>query len=204
MTFSVEVRVRHPTTVQAEDPNAGIILHQGTLSAAEPHTLPTQNTLPSQHGKRKSRKALERTTKKLNDKLQRLESKFDSLEKANSTMTTDLNEARQTIKILSQSSEGYRSARNRFIAAFLRNVIGRDPLLRSDLRVLMSGEVIPHEGDPLGDAQLYNDGWRKDVDIYTLLYGLEPDEVLGYSMLAARGRLIEASILTDCITCCRA
>jgi hypothetical protein len=68
--------------------------------------------------------------------------------------------------------------RCRFISGFKRL---RGIETASDTNLIKSGNIVAHGGDPVYDASLYLDGIRNDKNVYTLLYGLAPARVHGFS-----------------------
>ncbi|KAL9026720.1 MAG: hypothetical protein Q9196_004653 [Gyalolechia fulgens] len=82
------------------------------------------------------------------------------------------------VSVLVQTSEGYLSARRRFLDVYKRDIKVMEELKGS--KAIREGNIIPHEGDALGDAALFHRDQRTDRRIYRELYGLEYQQVLDY------------------------
>ena len=83
------------------------------------------------------------------------------------------------VKLLVQSSEGYRSVRRQFIDVYKRDIQGSEEFQGS--KAIREGNQIAHKGDALGDAALFDRDQRTDRSTYRELYGLDHQQVLDFS-----------------------
>ncbi len=84
------------------------------------------------------------------------------------------------VKILTQSSEGYLSIRRRFLDTYKRDIKSMEELKGS--KAIQKGNSAAHEGDALGDAEVFNRDQRTDRAIYRELYGLDYTQVIAFRM----------------------
>lgn len=90
----------------------------------------------------------------------------------NETQIADL---QSRVKALTQSSEGYRKIRNRFLDIYRRDVLG--DIGKQGLKNISEGNIAAHEGDAVADAELFTSGKRSDDDVLIDLYGLSSSRI---------------------------
>lgn len=98
-------------------------------------------------------------------------SQIDELQKHNSSLES-------RVRLLAQSSENYLSIRRRFIDVYKRDIKGMEGIKGS--RAIREGNLMAHEGDALGDAELFVRDQRTDKSIYRELYGLDHQQVYAW------------------------
>ena len=77
--------------------------------------------------------------------LESLTSEVDRLEENLDAVPQDLDDSKRTIQLLTQTTTGYLQSRNRFMATFLRDRIGRETVSRADRAAVCEGDFYAHE-----------------------------------------------------------
>ena len=124
-------------------------------------------------------------------KLKKINEKVDILMSKDEQKTRQIDEHQKMIlslesrvRRLVQSSEGYLSIRRRFFDIYKRDIKAMRELKGS--KAIREGNLIAHEGDAVGDADLFDRDQRTDRSIYRELYGLEYQQVLNFRTYADR------------------
>ncbi|WEW58687.1 hypothetical protein PRK78_004155 [Emydomyces testavorans] len=108
----------------------------------------------------------------LEQQMQRANNREERREKQLERMAQQLAHHTAEIAILKESSEGFRKIRNRFISTYRRDVRQLEPV---EMKTITSGNAAAHNGDVIADASLYKLGIRRDIDIFSDLYGISPE-----------------------------
>lgn len=115
-------------------------------------------------------------------KLKEHEKKIDEHEKKLEQCEMENTSLKSSVRFLAQTSDGYMSARKRFLDGYQRDVLNKD---LDGSEAMSKGNNKAHQGDALADAVLYDREKRysrADMRLYQELYGLNPCQVLELSM----------------------
>jgi hypothetical protein len=91
-------------------------------------------------------------------------------------MKTQITDLRHRVKTLTQTSEGYRKIRHRFLQVYRRDILME--IDRQGLEIIGEGNVAAHDGDAVADASLFNPGKQYYERILVDLYGLTASQIL--------------------------
>ncbi|KAI9827388.1 MAG: hypothetical protein M1826_006313 [Phylliscum demangeonii] len=124
------------------------------------------------------------------DAVDALASKFDEIESEIESKTAaldmDLDQMREQLAVPKASSEAYLQIRNNFPATYRRDILHH--ATAGDRGLRSAGNTVAHDGDPIGDAFLYERGLRTDEQTYLSLNGLSWTQVLRRRKSSGVGR----------------
>lgn len=104
------------------------------------------------------------------------------------TNQDEIKELNTKLSLVSLTSDGYLSIRNRFFAVLRRDLLGE--ISTADRQAITRGNLFSHAGDALADALLFEKTIRSDMHSYLLLYGFSPQVVMNILSLFFRALVI--------------
>lgn len=84
------------------------------------------------------------------------DAKMANIEARMANNETQLADLQSRIKVLAQSSEGYRNIRSRILDVYRRDVLGE--IDKQGFKNISQGDIAAHEGDAVADAELFTSG----------------------------------------------
>jgi len=105
----------------------------------------------------------------MKEMMKRLENKLEKTDAA----VADL---QYRVKVLTQTSEGYRKIRRRFLEVYRRDILNE--VDRQGFKIISEGNEAAHDGDVVTDASLYTPGEQHDEKVLVDLYGLTASQIL--------------------------
>ena len=109
------------------------------------------------------------------ENLQKVLESNDKLLARVSRLEGDVSTLEGRVHTLTDSSEGYRAIRSRFLDTFRRDVRGETSY--GGTETIKQGNLRAHGGDCLADASLYTIGRRHDPDLLVDVYGLDHNQI---------------------------
>lgn len=108
-------------------------------------------------------------------RMTRLEGKLEKTQERLDKSEVQVADLQNRVKVLAQTSEGYRKIRHRFLDTYRRDILRQ--VDRQGHSKISGGNQAAHEGDAVADAELYTSGERFDEKLLVELYGLTPNQI---------------------------
>jgi len=112
----------------------------------------------------------------MKEMMKRLENKLEKTDAEQKEMKTQITDLQYRVKVLTQTSEGYRKIRRRFLEVYRRDILNE--VDRQGLKIISEGNEAAHDGDAVTDASLYTPGEQHDEKVLVDLYGLTASQIL--------------------------